>query len=47
VKDLNADVDSLGCGSSGGMSVDTMDRAQIITHQRAPSSKVEAAVGEW
>lgn len=47
MKDLDADVDSLGCGSSGGASVDMMGGEQIVAHRRAPSNKVEAAVGEW
>ena len=46
VKDLNADVDSFGCGSSVGISVDTLGRGQIIAHQQVLSNKAEAVVEE-
>lgn len=50
MKDLNADVDSLGGGSSGCISVDTMGEEEMIAHQWALSNKVEvaaAAVEGW
>jgi len=46
VKDLNADVDPLGRGSSVGTSVDTMGKCQTTAHQQVPPNKVEAAVEE-